>query len=130
VLPRFKQIKEQEARRRQQREAEQRKAEQATANVTQMTNGGLKKEANSVQRESGSGAESRDSRNGSGNSMTGITNLSNTRHHDVNGELSTVESKEDGSTSILDVESVDHSVKLEHERGDQNPQEPPEKVAS
>ncbi|XP_052204916.1 ALBINO3-like protein 1, chloroplastic [Diospyros lotus] len=123
---RFKQIKEQEARRRQQREAEQRKAEQATANVTQMTNGGLKKEANSVQRESGSGAESSDSRNGSGNSMTGITNLSNTRHQ-VNGELSTVESKEDGSTSILEVESIDLSVKLEHGRGDQNPQEPPEK---
>ncbi|CAL5409850.1 unnamed protein product [Camellia sinensis] len=97
---RFKQLKEQEARRRQQREEEKKKAEEAAANVTQ-TNGAHEKEAISIQGESGDEVESSDSKNGSPNSLTGMTNSSNTDYRVVNGNLSNLDSKEDQRTSGL-----------------------------
>ena len=100
ALPRFKQLKEQEARRRQQREEEKKKAEEAAANVTQ-TNGAHEKEAISVQGESGDEVESSDSKNGSPNSLTGMTNSSSTDYRVVNGNLSNLDSKEDQRTSGL-----------------------------
>ncbi|CAL5349769.1 unnamed protein product [Camellia sinensis] len=118
VFPRFKQIKDQEARRRQKIEEEWRK------------NGGHKNEGNSVQRESGAGAESSDTEIESGNSMSGICNSSGTGHHVVDGDLSTVDSKEDQKTSVLEMESSEVSANFEDARGDQNLHEDPEKVAS
>ncbi|THG17967.1 hypothetical protein TEA_021232 [Camellia sinensis var. sinensis] len=115
---RFKQIKDQEARRRQKIEEEWRK------------NGGHKNEGNSVQRESGAGAESSDTEIESGNSMSGICNSSGTGHHVVDGDLSTVDSKEDQKTSVLEMESSEVSANLKDARGDQNLHEDPEKVAS
>ncbi|XP_028058158.1 ALBINO3-like protein 1, chloroplastic [Camellia sinensis] len=97
---RFKQLKEQEARRRQQREEEKKKAEEAAANVTQ-TNGAHEKEAISVQGKSGDEVESSDSKNGSPNSLTGMTNSSSTDYRVVNGNLSNLDSKEDQRTSGL-----------------------------
>ncbi|XP_028061439.1 ALBINO3-like protein 1, chloroplastic [Camellia sinensis] len=112
---RFKQIKDQEARRRQKIEEEWRK------------NGGHKNEGNSVQRESGAGAESSDTEIESGNSMSGICNSSGTGHHVVDGDLSTVDSKEDQKTSVLEMESSEVSANLKDARGDQNLHEDPEK---
>ncbi|CAL5378302.1 unnamed protein product [Camellia sinensis] len=100
ALPKFKQLKEQEARRRQQREEEKKKAEEAAANVTQ-TNGAHEKEAISVQGESGDEVESSDSKNGSPNSLTGMTNSSSTDYRVVNGNVSNLDSKEDQRTSGL-----------------------------
>ncbi|KAL7261246.1 hypothetical protein ACSBR1_006815 [Camellia fascicularis] len=115
---RFKQLKEQEARRRQQREEEKKKVEEAAANVTQ-TNGAHEKEAISVQGESGDEVESSDSKNGSPNSLTGMTNSSSTDYRVVNGNLSNLDSKEDQRTSILEMKSSELSVNCEDGRSDQ-----------
>ncbi|GFZ00028.1 OxaA/YidC-like membrane insertion protein [Actinidia rufa] len=114
---RFKQLKEQEARRRWQREEEKRKAEEAAAIAAQM-NGGHEKEA--VQQGSGAEAESSDSMNGSGNALTGITNSSSTDHRTVKVNLSILDSNEDQNISTRETESGEHSSNCEDGSGDQN----------
>ncbi|XP_059633618.1 ALBINO3-like protein 1, chloroplastic [Cornus florida] len=113
---RFKQLKEQEARRRQQREEEKGKAEAAATNRIQITNEGLKKEGNLVERENGGRAESG---NGSFNS-TGINNSSNSGHGVVNGDLSTLDTKEDQETYIFRTKDSELSDKLENGNDDQS----------
>lgn len=90
---RFKQLKEQEARKKQQREEEKKRANEVAANATQTTEGRRIEDATSTTQESEAEVESTNSRNGSANS-----NLSSSSHNGVNGNLSTMELKEDKST--------------------------------
>uniref|UniRef100_A0A5B6ZEG1 Membrane insertase YidC/Oxa/ALB C-terminal domain-containing protein n=1 Tax=Davidia involucrata TaxID=16924 RepID=A0A5B6ZEG1_DAVIN len=107
---RFKQIKEQEARRRQQMEEEKREAEETSANGNQLMNGGHKNEASSVKKEDGVGTESHDARNESDNSVTRFSNSSNIGHRVVNGDLSTMDSKDDQKTSVVRMENSELSA--------------------
>ncbi|KAG2708008.1 hypothetical protein I3760_05G172000 [Carya illinoinensis] len=93
LLPgeRFKQIKEQEARRRQQRE-EKEKAGETVAKGTQLTNEGHEREARLLESENGAGSESVDENNPSNFGV-------------VNGDLTGKDSEEDKIKSpVLRVE--------------------------
>ncbi|KAI8526955.1 hypothetical protein RHMOL_Rhmol12G0039000 [Rhododendron molle] len=115
---RFKQIKEQEERRKRQREEEKRKAEEAAVSATQ-TNGAYEKETNLPRMDSGNEAESSFSSNGSGDSLTGITNSSGTGNGVVNGDLSMLDAKE--------AESSEQSSNSKNGSGDQSLNGNPEK---
>lgn len=91
LYSRFKQIKEQEARRRQ-KEEEKRKAEQAAAKGTQPTNEGHEKEAKLLERENGAGADSAAENNEKVQSVATSHNSSDVGV--VNGDLSGQDSEE------------------------------------
>lgn len=90
---RFKQIKEQEEKRRRQIE-EKRKAEEAVAKGTQITNEGQEIEAKLLERENGAGADSVIENNEKVQSVTTFHNSSNVKVA-VNGDSSGQESEED-----------------------------------
>lgn len=91
LYSRFKQIKEQEARRRQQRE-EKEKAGETVAKGTQLTNEGHEREARLLESENGAGSESVDENNPSNFGV-------------VNGDLTGKDSEEDKIKSpVLRVE--------------------------
>ncbi|XP_041012138.1 ALBINO3-like protein 1, chloroplastic [Juglans microcarpa x Juglans regia] len=99
LLPgeRFKQIKEQEARRRQQKE-EKGKAGETVAKGTQLTNEGHEREARLLENENGAGSESVDENNPSN---VGV----------VNGDLTGQDSEEDQiMSSVLRVEEDNGSA--------------------
>lgn len=89
-IPRFKLIKEQEARRRKQKE--ERKAEETMAKGTQLTNEGQEREGRLLGSENGTGSVSVDENN---SSNVGV----------VNGDLPGQDSEEDQKmSSVLRVE--------------------------
>ncbi len=93
LYSRFKQIKEQEEKRRRQIE-EKRKAEEAVAKGTQITNEGHEIEAKLLERENGAGADSVIENNEKVQSVTTFHNSSNVKVA-VNGDSSGQESEED-----------------------------------
>lgn len=113
VFPRFKQLKEEEARRRRQREEAKRIEEEAARRETNLTAGEDKEEASLVEREVTSRAVSHN-----GDS---VSNNSNSTHSEncrvVNGETTSLKSKGD------DQGSSEH-----YSRNDQHLDETMEKV--
>lgn len=118
---RFKQIKEQEAIRRQ-KEEEKRKAEEAAPKGTQPTNEGHEREAKLLERENGAGADSVAENNEKAESVATFHNPSNVGVV-VNGDLSGQDSEEDQkTTSIFRVENdkVSTNSKVDWSDGQQS----------
>lgn len=97
---RFKQLKEQEARRRRQREEEKSRTEEALARGSQLTDKGDEIESNVLEKENGAG------------SALSVRVV-------VNGELSSQDSKEDPKTSMFWTEKNEVSSNFEGERRDE-----------
>ncbi|KAL5760035.1 hypothetical protein ACOSQ2_018873 [Xanthoceras sorbifolium] len=125
---RFKQLKEQEARKRQQIEEEKRKAAEAAARGSEVTNEGHETEVSILERENGAGANLVDNKNGKPQSFTG---QDTSNFGVVNGGPSSQEFKEDtNSIPVYRMENSEASDDYEVDgRDEQKPYENLEKEA-
>ncbi|KAL5762268.1 hypothetical protein ACOSP7_018532 [Xanthoceras sorbifolium] len=125
---RFKQLKEQEARKRQQIEEEKRKAAEAAARGSEVTNEGHETEVSILERENGAGANLADNKNGKPQSFTG---QDTSNFGVVNGGPSSQEFKEDtNSIPVYRMENSKASDDYEVDgRDEQKPYENLEKEA-
>lgn len=121
LYSRFKQLKEQEAKRRQQIEEEKKKAEEAAAKATQIANEGHEREATLLERENGAAADSVVENNEKVHSVTTFHNSSNVEVV-VNGDSSGQDSEEDQNmTSTFRMENeVSANSKVDGSDGQQS----------
>lgn len=121
LYSRFKQLKEQEAKRRQQIEEEKKKAEEAAAKATQIANEGHEREAQLLERENGAAADSVVENNEKVHSVTTFHNSSNVEVV-VNGDSSGQDSEEDQNmTSTFRMENeVSANSKVDGSDGQQS----------
>ncbi|XP_030960795.1 ALBINO3-like protein 1, chloroplastic [Quercus lobata] len=118
---RFKQLKEQEAKRRQQIEEERKKAEEAAAKATQIANEGHEREAKLLERENGAAADSVVENKENVQSVTTFHDSSNVEVV-VNGGSSGQDSEEDQNmTSTFTMENeVSANSKVDGSDGQQS----------
>ena len=109
VFSRFKQLKEQEARKRKQKEEEKKKAEEAAGNRIPTTNGGYKNEANSTEMEYRNADDLVDSGNDSSSNIEVV----------VNGELRNKDSKDEPNMYVTRTESSGDSVNYDVDMKDE-----------
>lgn len=121
LYSRFKQLKEQEAKRRQQIEEEKKKAEEAAAKATQIANEGHEREAKLLERENGAAADSVVENNEKVHSVTTFHNSSNVEVV-VHGDSSGQDSEEDQNmTSTFRMENeVSANSKVDGSDGQQS----------